>query len=50
VIVELGLPIGLDAATLDAAADTMRRTGTRLHASAADIDLVLQVLFAEAIS
>jgi hypothetical protein len=48
-IPELALPTGLDAATCDAAADTMRRTARRLDAGDA-IDLVLDVLFAPVLS
>lgn len=44
---ELALPERLTTATEDAAAATMRRTGARIQASATDITLVLDILFAE---
>jgi hypothetical protein len=50
VIPELPLPHAIKRTEEDAAAATMRRAGARLHAPEADITLVLDVLFADAIS
>jgi hypothetical protein len=49
-IPELALPRPLAHAEEDAAATAMRRAGARTAASAADIDLVLAVLFSEVMS